>query len=113
MGGFGSGRPSSGRTTVDDYRSLDVNQLRKAGVLKTGWMGNWHWTRDGDRIGSILMSGGTDRIVLSYRWKRGREDWQDVKEPIAIRWSACRFGGGGPIFSAPVSSTATSALALS
>jgi hypothetical protein len=101
MGGLGSGRPSSGRATVDDCQSLDVNQLCKAGVLTSGWMGNWQWSRDGERIGSISISGGKDRIVLSYRSKRGTEDWEDVNEPIAIRWSACRFGGERPYFTCP------------
>jgi hypothetical protein len=101
MGGFGSGRPSGGRPTVDASRSLDVNQLRRAGVLANGWMGNWQWTRDGERIGSISISGGKERIALVYRWKRGDDDWQDVKESIAIRWSACRFGGERPYFVCP------------
>ena len=101
MGGFGSGRPGSGRATADACRSLDVNQLRRAGVLTNGWMGNWQWTRDGERTGSISISGGKQRIALTYRWQRGGEDWQDVKEPIAIRWSACRFGGERPYFVCP------------
>jgi hypothetical protein len=101
MGGFGSGRPSSNRATVEDCRSLDVNQLHRAGALTSGWMGNWNWTRNGERIGLISISGGKDQIVLAYRSKRGGDDWEDVKESIEIRWSGCRFGGERPYFVCP------------
>jgi hypothetical protein len=65
-------------------------------------MGSWNWTRNGERIGLISISGGKDQIVVAYRSKRGGDDWEDVNEPIAIRWSGCRFGGERPYFVCPV-----------
>lgn len=102
MGGLGSGRSSGGgRVTAEACRSIDVNRLRREGVLSAGWSGGWEWKRNGERVSSIWMRGGEDRIVLSYRSRIGSEDWQDVEEPIPIRWMPCRYGGRRPYFVCP------------
>ena len=102
MGGLGSGRSSGGgRMTAEACRSIDVNRLRRKGVLSAGWSGGWEWKRNGERVSSISMRGGEDRIVLSYRSRIGSEEWQDVEEPIPIRWVPCRYGGRRPYFVCP------------
>jgi len=102
MGGFGSGRPSGGgKVTADSCWSIDVNRLRKAGALSAGWCGGWEWKRNGEKVSSISMRGGEDRIVLSYRSRIRGEDWQDIEEPIPIRWVPCRYGGRRPYFVCP------------
>jgi hypothetical protein len=102
MGGFGSGRPSGGgKVTAEACRSIDVNRLRREGVLSAGWYGGWEWKRNGEQVSSISIRGGDDRIVLSYRSRIGSEEWQDVEEPIPIRWMPCRFGGRRPYFVCP------------
>ena len=102
MGGIGSGRSSGGgKVTAEACRSIDVNRLRREGVLSAGWSGGWEWKRNGERVSSISMQGGVDRIILSYRSRIGSEDWQDVEEPIPIRWTPCRFGGQRPYFVCP------------
>lgn len=102
MGGLGSGRSSGGgRVTAEACRSIDVNRLRREGVLSAGWSGGWEWKRNGERVSSISMRGGQDRIVLSYRSRIGSEDWQDVEEPVPIRWVPCRYGGQRPFFMCP------------
>lgn len=102
MGGFGSGRASSGgRTTTESCLSLDVNQLNTAGVFSPNWSGGWHWLRGTERIASISMRGGRDLITLSYRWRANDADWQAVEEPISILWKDCRYGGQRPYFVCP------------
>jgi hypothetical protein len=102
MGGLGSGRSSGGgKVTAEACRSIDVNRLRREGVLSAGWSGGWEWKRNGERVSSISMRGGEDRIVLSYRSRIGSEEWQDVAEPIPIRWVPCRYGGQRPYFVCP------------
>ena len=101
MGGFGSGRPSRGRPTTNTYRSLDVNRLRKAGVLAAGWIGHSQWTHNGEPFGSISIHGGKEQVNLTYRWRRDEEDWQNVNQTIAIRWTECRFGGVRPYLICP------------
>ena len=102
MGGLGSGRSSGGgKVTAEACRSIDVNRLRREGVLSAGWSGGWEWKRHGERVSSISVRGGEHRIVLSYRSRIGNEDWQDTEEPIPIRWVPCRFGGQRPYFVCP------------
>jgi hypothetical protein len=98
MGGFGSGRPSgSGRDTVEDCRSIDVNRLHRHGCLRGGWAGGWQWTRDGEQVSSINMRANQDRLHLSYRVRIGGGDWQDVAETVRI----VRYGGARPYFLCP------------
>ena len=102
MGGFGSGRPSgSGRGRVEACRSIDVNRLHREGCLRTGWMGAWQWTRDGEKVASINLHAEQDRLELSYRKRVGGGDWEDVDETVRIVRIACRFGGTRPYFICP------------
>ena len=102
MGGLGSGRSGyGGRTTVDECRLLDVNRLNRKGCLSPGWVGSWQWTRDGERVASIRMQAGENKIVLSYRWRADGGDWKDVEEPVAVIRAPCRFGGSRPYFQCP------------
>ena len=97
MGGIGSGRRSgSGRNTVEDCRSLDINKLQRTGCLEPGWAGAWQWTRDGERVAWINLRAETDRLHLWYRVRLADEDWQDVRETIGLVRVPCRFGGAGP-----------------
>ena len=102
MGGFGSGRPSgSGRDTVEGCRSIDINRLHKAGCLSPGWAGGWQWTRDGEKVASINLRAGADRLHLSYRVRIGGGEWEDVAETVRIVRVACRLGGTRPYFICP------------
>jgi hypothetical protein len=102
MGGFGSGRPSGfGRDTVETCRSIDVNRLHKTGCLRRGWAGGWQWTREGEKVASITLRTGVDRLHLSYRVRIGGGEWEDVAETVRIVRVPCRFGGSRPYFICP------------
>jgi hypothetical protein len=102
MGGFGSGRPSgSGRSKVEECRSLDVNRLHRKGCLRPGWVGGWSWARDGERVAWIGLRAELDRLHLTYRLRIGGGDWQDVAESVYIIRVACRYGGTRPYFECP------------
>jgi hypothetical protein len=101
MGGFGSGRPSSGRSKVEACRSIDVNQLHKAGCLQPGWRCGGQWTRDGEKVASINLRAKADRLNLSYRMRSGGGEWEDVTESVPIVRVPCRFGGTRPYFTCP------------
>lgn len=102
MGGFGSGRPSgSGRGTVEDCRSIDVNQLHREGCLRIGWKGGCQWTRDGEKVASINLRAEEDRLHLTYWVRVGGGEWEDVAETVRIVRVACRFGGARPYFICP------------
>lgn len=102
MGGLGSGRPSgSGRGKVEHYRELDVNRLHKAGYLRPGWRGGWQWTRDGEKVASIVLGTEADRLHLAYRVRLGGGEWEDVVETVRLVCVPCRFGGSRPYFICP------------
>ena len=74
MGGLGSGRPAGfGKDKVEHCRSIDVNRLHREGCLAPGWMGNWQWSRDGERVAYINLRADTDRVHLSYRVRSNRQ----------------------------------------
>jgi hypothetical protein len=101
MGGFGSGRPSSGRSKVDACWWIDVNHLHRVGCLKPGSWGSLPWTRGGEQIASINLRAKVDRLHLTYRVSIAGGDWQDVSETVRIVRVACRFGGERPYFVCP------------
>lgn len=93
MGGYGSGR-RSGRDTTSDFRRLDVRQWQKRGYLGSRNWFSWQWTRNGEKVASIVVRTETERVVLSYKHRSaGEEDWQSVEYPVAIEWTPCNYGG--------------------
>jgi hypothetical protein len=103
MGGFGSGRPSgTGRSKVEECRSLDVNRLHREGCLRPGWAGNWQWTRGGERVAWIGLRAERDCLNLDYRVRSGGgSDWADIAENIRVVHVGCRHGGSRPFFICP------------
>ena len=85
MGGCGSGRRSNSKTeSVEMYPCLDVNRLRKAGLLSPGSVGGWHWTRDDKHIASIGVHASHDGLRLIYRVRVGEGDWHGGEECAAL-----------------------------
>ncbi len=102
MGGFGSGgHNAKGRGTVEGSRSLDVNELNKAGVLSRGYRGSLRWSYEDGMEATIGLRMEDDRLVLSYRYRVNDGAWQDVDQPVLITWSPCRYGGRRPYFTCP------------
>lgn len=100
MGGYGSGRPGW-HPKAEQFRSLDVNRLHKAGLLKAGYSGGWQWTVDGEKVASISMRAEAGRLVLVYRIKSNGSDWDDVEEPIPLAETDCHYGGRRSWFRCP------------
>jgi hypothetical protein len=100
MGGYGSGRPGW-RPKEEGFRNIDVNRLRKAGLLKAGYSGGWQWTVDGEKVASISMRAETGRLVLIYRMRRDGGDWEDIEEPIPLVETDCTYGGTRQWFRCP------------
>lgn len=100
MGGYGSGRPGW-RPKAEQFRSIDVARLRKAGVLKAGYFGGWQWTVDGEKVASISMRAEAGRLILIYRIRPGGEAWESVEEPITLTETTCHYGGTRPWFLCP------------
>lgn len=94
MGGFGSGRRyHGGKSTTSDFLSLDIRRLKKEGLLRPGMSSCWHWYRNGVETASIKIRSEKDRIILSYRSRSNRGDWQPMDYPVYLEWTPCNIGG--------------------
>ena len=55
---------------ADDFKSLDVNLLKRRGWLRPGYGGRWRWTVDGEQAGYINLTAETSRLILECRYSR-------------------------------------------
>jgi hypothetical protein len=112
MGGYGSGRPSSGRPTTDSLLFLDIRYMRRAGFFQltpgTTYQGSLEWSYRGKPSGNIsVIVQGTEaayppEIVLDYSVKTQSETtWTPVRERITIETTECHYGGERPWFLCP------------
>ena len=102
MGGYGSGRPAMYSTSmVEDCLSLNVNYLCRQGSLRPGSAGSLQWSCNGKRVSSIGFRMEGNHLTLDYRHRSYGGDWENIKEPIHVVRSPCRFGGTRPYFICP------------
>jgi hypothetical protein len=108
MGGVGSGNwyRFDKNDTTDDCHSVDVRYLHREGLLKSGRWFSLRWSRAERETGSIggVVEGTKqpERVILTYRHRSGpRREWEDVREPVHLSWTACNFGGERPWFVCP------------
>jgi hypothetical protein len=97
MGGSGSGR-YGGRPTTQDGLTLDIDRLRRHGLLRNG-CGSLIWTSTitGDRIGDINyeihLGGAWSRMRLQYTSNRYGENPRSLDYPIELVTTPQPFGG--------------------
>jgi hypothetical protein len=87
---------------------MSVTASTSATSIATACYGRGHsfslrWSRAGrqtDSIGGVAQD--DDRATFFYRHTRGLgDDWEDVKETVALEWTPCNFGGERPWFICP------------
>ncbi len=108
MGGTGSGTwyRFDKKSTTSECHSVDVRYLHREGLLKQGQWFSLCWLRAGRQTGSIrgavMGDEKPERVILAYRQRSGPGgDWEDVREPVPLDWTACNFGGERPWFVCP------------
>src|SRR5918997_955823 len=104
MGGLGAGNRYrfDEKTTTDECHSLDVRDLYRDGLLKPGSWFSSRWLRGDSETGSVSGFTYRDRVLLSYRHRSGLDaEWEDVEEPVPLKWMTCNFGGERPWFVCP------------
>jgi len=108
MGGVGSDNwyRFDKKTTTGECQSMDVRYLHREGLLKPGHWFSLRWSRAGRETGSIrgavLGNEKPEQVILTYRHRSGPGgEWEDVREPVALSWTACNFGGERPWFVCP------------
>jgi hypothetical protein len=70
-------------------------------MLRPGYWGGWQWLRNGEKVASIQMRAEADRVVLTYRHRRGDGDWKDEEYPVYLQRTACHLGGSRTWFICP------------
>jgi hypothetical protein len=101
MGGFGSGRPRSSHFgTVEGVPAIDVNRLHRSGALRPGLLVTLQSTHDGEKVNSIYLVTGRDRVNLSYH-VRNDDGWREIIETVRMVRVPCRLGGTRPYFVCP------------
>jgi len=100
MGGYGSGRQGYKRK-AEDYRSIDVNRMKRDGCLRPGHSGNWVWSRDGEEVGRIGYYATEKHLVLDYKSRQYGGEWEPVTEHIRLTHADCAFGGARTYFICP------------
>lgn len=94
MGGTGSGRwYGSGRATTDQVKSISIKYLQRRGPLKPGDCGTLSWTYGRRPNGAISYQCNKNDLRISYRHKKGNEDWQSVRQTIHFDRTPCHLGG--------------------
>jgi hypothetical protein len=108
MGGMGSGNwyRFDKKSTTDECHSVDVRYLQRENLLRSGHWFSLRWSRAGRETGSIRgvvsRHPQPEQITLLYRHRSGLGgEWEEVREPVSLDWTACNFGGERPWFVCP------------
>jgi hypothetical protein len=101
MGGYGSGRRFSSKSTTSAYHQIDVRRWQREGLLKPRGFFNSQWLHDGEVISSITARAEVGRVILSYRHGRNYQDWRNEDYPVLLEWTRCNFGGERAWFICP------------
>ena len=101
MGGFGSGRRSSGKATTSDMQALDIRRLQRDGLLSPGNAFGWHWASNGKEVASIRIRVEAERVMLIYRSRSHGDEWQTMEYPVYLKWTGLHFGGRRAWFLCP------------
>jgi hypothetical protein len=99
MGGPGSGQWYRWDTkpTVEHYRSIDVREWQRQGLLCAGRRFIWAWwDPHGQQTGSVSVAIVEDAVELSYHY-----NGEPVQDRILLTWTRCRYGGRRPWFLCP------------
>jgi hypothetical protein len=102
MGGYGSGRPRTKTAgTTDQFPSLDIHDLLRRGVLRSGQSVTMTWhSSTGAVRGSIGLRAGLECVWLSY--SDVVPGGAQVHETVPVQYFSCRWGQWGrPYFRCP------------
>jgi hypothetical protein len=99
MGGPGSGNWYRWNkcTTLDEVKQLDVRRLHRQGALQPWVRATVTWHRGEHETGAVRVAMVNGHLVIEYHYRgRGHEDWEDVRQVIALDWTPCHYGGQRP-----------------
>lgn len=114
MGGFNSGRRRIVNiATLEDVVTLDIRQLRKYDLLRSGYITSalWRWHGAGERRASVNILADCslpDVAVLTISYS---VDGRDLRESVSLEAVPCRYGGRRYYFLCPATSRRCEVLA--
>ena len=84
----------SRRPTVEDFRSIDVGDIKPSTLLTPGLNGIWKWSRAGEPIASMHFKFDGNAIEVDDHSADGTE----MRGKVQLTWTRCPFGGRRPWF---------------
>ncbi|WP_135506345.1 hypothetical protein [Roseovarius aestuariivivens] len=103
MGGIGSGRHWhwDAKSTVADYRSIDVRRWAREGLLTPGRRFSWQWSIDDEKVASITVQAEHGQVRLIYRSRDHGDEWESHDYPVRLLSQQCHYGGHREWFACP------------
>lgn len=95
MGGLGSGTYYRGnnKTYLEEVRRIDLNFMKKKGMLRPGNRGTLTWFCGGEQAGLINYRTEYAQLVLNYRYREYGEEWTPYEEHVLFDRTPCNYGG--------------------
>ena len=83
--------------TCGNCVSIDIRDWKRRGLLRAGQSFPWYWSFQGAPCGSMSVRTEADAVLLMFRSRKpGGNEWNSVRQRVAITWTACHFGGRRP-----------------
>jgi hypothetical protein len=78
---------------------LDVRKMHRAGVLRQGYTGGWHWTNNytGESVANIGFTIAPSGVLLRYS-----VNGDSRSQYVRLAHTGCHFGGVRPWFICPI-----------
>lgn len=97
MGGRGSGSCTrwDSKTTTESQQRIDIRLLKRWGHLRNNSisMGTWSWSQNGKQTGSIGYRVESECMILNYRHRLSKGEWEPVEQRISFDRTRCNYGG--------------------
>lgn len=90
------------KVATEDYRTLNINALKRDNLLRPGQSLEWAWWRQGEKVASIgitIESRHSMRLRYQSRSRGGEATQYDYA--VAIGWTPCHLGGERPWLQCP------------
>ena len=75
--------------------------MSRNGYLQEHQSGSLHWSRRGERTGTIDFRAESDRVVLIYKCRQRDGEWESLEYPVYLERTACHYGGSRVWFHCP------------
>lgn len=104
MGGIGSGHHVrlEARNTTEDLHRLDLNTLRRDGLLTPGLDFDLTWRHHERVLRVIHVEVEPERLFLSHPFRMRDGDFQITRYPVPLTTTPCGAGGERTWFQCPV-----------